>query len=261
MNEPAPTFSFGENWTSYLSHADASAFEGARADIITWLGEKGVSGKRILDLGSGSGIHSSCMHFLGARELVSVDLDPKSVSATRSLWERAGRPASWTVVQGSALDRPFIESLGQFDIVYSWGVLHHTGAMWTAIENAAVAVASGGLFWITLYTKGENYPVHHELKRRYNRASPLGKWFMLRREIVRRMYWRFRAYQNPFTWNHRVTRGMDVYHDLVDWLGGLPYEVASANEVVRWARQRGFILEQIEARGEGGCSSYIFSRI
>ena len=260
MNDLKPTFSFGENWSNYLAKVDEAAFSGAMQDIIMWFGEDGLSGKRILDLGCGSGIHSYCMHALKARELVSVDLDPKSVATTRVLWEKAGSPASWLVSQGSALDRGFLEKLGTFDLVYSWGVLHHTGSMWAAIDNAAARVAQDGRLWMTLYTKGGKYPADLALKQRYNQASPAGQRAMVRRQIRWLMYWRLRTRRNPFAWNERTSRGMDTYHDLIDWLGGLPYEVASADEVVVWGRKAGFVLERIDPQGEGACSGYVFSR-
>jgi 2-polyprenyl-6-hydroxyphenyl methylase/3-demethylubiquinone-9 3-methyltransferase len=259
--EPAPTFSFGENWASFLSQADAAAFVRARADIIAWLGEDGVHGKRVLDLGCGSGIHSSCLHALGARELVSVDLDPASVTTARSLWQSAGTPASWRVLQGSALDSGFLAGLGTFDLVYSWGVLHHTGALWQALDHAADATGPGGRLWVTIYTSGPLYPRHLALKQRYNRAGALGKWWLERTHILRCMLGRLRRRQNPFTWNQAKDRGMDTWHDLIDWLGGLPYEVASADEMVRWGRRHGFTLEWIDTAAEGSCSGYVFARV
>jgi 2-polyprenyl-6-hydroxyphenyl methylase/3-demethylubiquinone-9 3-methyltransferase len=72
---------------------------------------------------------------------------------------------------------------------------------------------------------------------------------------------RLKHFQNPFAWNQKVGRGMNVYHDIVDWLGGLPYETATADEVVTFMRQRGFVLERIEVKSDGGCNKYVLSHL
>ena len=50
------------------------------------------------------------------------------------------------------MDDEYMNNLSLFDIVYSWGVLHHTGDVWHAIENAASRVKPGGIFYIALYS-------------------------------------------------------------------------------------------------------------
>lgn len=228
-------------------------------DIEEWLGRESVSGKTVLDVGCGSGIHSLCFHLLGAREVVSLDVDPYSVESTRVLWERAGRPPSWRVIRGSILDKDFAAGLGTHEIVYSWGVLHHTGSMWEAVGNACSLAARGGVLWVALYAKGPKYPEHLALKQSYNRASAVGKKLLVWKEIYELMRLRWSLRQNPFAWNEKRERGMDTYHDLVDWLGGLPYEVASKEEVVSFCQDRGLVLKKIHEVPEGGCSIYLFS--
>ena len=94
-----------------------------------------LTGKTFLDIGSGSGLFSLAARRLGAK-VHSFDFDSNSYGCTMELRKRYfDGDGNWKVEQGSALDRNYIESLGKFDIVYSWGVLHHTGAMWTALEN------------------------------------------------------------------------------------------------------------------------------
>ena len=235
------------------------AVERARSDIEEWLGPAGVEGKTVLDIGCGSGVHSLCFHMLGAKEVVSLDVDPHSVETTKLLWERAGRPPSWKILHGSVLDQGFVNQLGKHEIVYSWGVLHHTGAMWQALENACARVGPGGRFWIALYVRGPKYPQHLRQKQRYNRASKLGKKVMVWKYILGLMRDRRRAGLDPFAWNERDGRGMDTYHDVIDWLGGLPYEVASREEVVEFCGGRGFVLERIKETPEGGNNIYLFS--
>jgi 2-polyprenyl-6-hydroxyphenyl methylase/3-demethylubiquinone-9 3-methyltransferase len=254
------TFSFGKNWRSFVDTVSEDSIHRAMVDIEEWLGREAIAGKTVLDIGSGSGIHSLCYFMLGAKEILSLDVDPYSVESTRLLWSKAGQPANWRVLQGSILDQEFVSTLGQHEIVYSWGVLHHTGSMWEAIDNACSLVQPGGKFWIAIYIKGPTYPEHLELKKSYNRASWPGKKRIEWTEIFKIMRARRRAGQNPFTWNEKVERGMDIYHDLIDWLGGLPYEVASKEEIVSFCEEQGFELESSTDRGEGTNNIYLFHR-
>ncbi len=260
LDKDLVTFSFGKNWRDYVDTINEESIQSARADIEQWLGGDSVLDRTVLDLGSGSGIHSLCFFMMRAKELLSFDIDPFSVESTRLLWKKAGSPANWKVLRGSILDREFVESLGKHDIVYSWGVLHHTGAMWQAIDNACSLVLPGGRLWIALYVKGSTYPKHLALKQSYNRASWLGKKVMVWKYIYDTcMLPRWRAGVNPFAWNKTTTRGMNVYHDIVDWMGGLPYEVASKDEVVAFCNDRGFALEKVFETCEQGNNVYLFS--
>lgn len=257
--EEVVTFSFGRNWRSFVDSISEDSVSRAMKNIEDWLGRDSVSGKSVLDIGCGSGLHSLCFHRLGAKEVVSLDLDPYSVDATRLLWEKAGQPSNWKILQGSVLDAGFVRGLGAYDILYSWGVLHHTGKMWEAIANACALVRRGGRLWIAIYVKGPKYPEHLALKQAYNRASAVGKKIMIWKYIWGVMRERRRAGLNPLKWNERHDRGMDVYHDIVDWLGGLPYEVATKEEVVGFCAERGFVLEKVKEAPEGVNNVYLFS--
>ena len=259
MQEEAITFSFGENWRSYVDTVDEGSVKRASSAIEEWLTRDQISGKTVLDIGCGSGIHSLCFHRFGAKKLISVDVDAHSVETTQLMWNKAGAPANWKIIRGSVLDKDFISPLGKHEIVYSWGVLHHTGAMWQAMANAASLVEKGGKFLIAIYVKGPKYPEHLALKQSYNRASKLGKKLMVWRYILNLMLERRRVGLNPFAWNEKYDRGMDVYHDIIDWLGGLPYEVASKEEIVAFCGDRGFVLEKVRERPEGTNNTYLFS--
>ncbi len=252
------TFSFGENWKGLLKNISEEQIQNAISDITEWLGTDFVTGKSVLDIGSGSGIHSLGFYMLNASQIYSFDYDPASVEATKSVWTKAGKPPNWIVHQGSILDNNYIANLSSYDIVYSWGVLHHTGDLWNAILNAASLVKKDGYFWISIYTKGSLYPAHLSVKQKYNAASYFGKKLMVGKAIARKMLRRVKKFQNPFAWNQKKARGMTVYRDLVDWLGGLPYEVASESEMIEFGRKRGFTLERKKIKGEGACSIYLF---
>lgn len=255
------TFSFGENWKDYISRADESAITAARDDIRDWIPESEIKGKRVIDVGCGSGIHSLAYFTLEASEIISIDYDPSSVEATTFLWERSGKPDHWKVMHGSALDSDFLEKFGQFDIVYSWGVLHHTGEMWKAIGNVLPLCKPGGYCWISIYVKGPNFQRDLERKRNYNKAGNLIKrWMEFRYFIFPLMYGLLRAGKNPFRWNRQQERGMNTYYDIRDWLGGLPYEVASKEEIISFFEKDGFTLERIREYPEGSCNVYLFRK-
>jgi 2-polyprenyl-6-hydroxyphenyl methylase/3-demethylubiquinone-9 3-methyltransferase len=253
-------FEFGKNWKDFLNTVSEQEIQQAAKDIKKWLDTDNLTGKRIIDIGSGSGIHSFALYSMGADELISFDYDNDSVEATTKMWENARSPANWKVIQGSVLDDVFIKTLGSFDIVYSWGVLHHTGEMWKAIGNAISLVKENGIFWFSIYQKGPGYNKALKLKTQYNNSSSLGKKIMVYKRIIRMMIGRFVKLKNPFAWNRKTTRGMNVYNDLVDWLGGLPYEVASKEEITDFCNARNLELKKIFPVPEGACSIYLFQK-
>jgi SAM-dependent methyltransferase len=254
------TFSFGKNWMDFNKRVTDKEIQEAKDDLIFWLGKATISGKRILDLGCGSGIHSLCLYELGAKDLLSFDYDQYSVSATKQYWERMGKPPNWEVIQGSVLDKDFITQLGKFDLVYSWGVLHHTGDMWQAINNALSLVDVNGMLYITIY-KDVNYSNSLKIKHQFNEASPLGKKWMIYKEVCKIMIKRLLRFKNPFAWNKTMGRGMNTYHDLIDWLGGLPYEVADEDELLQWAIANKLNLRRIWCNnGMGSCNYYLFQK-
>src|SRR5215213_9811475 len=115
------------------------------------LGDAALAGRTFLDVGCGSGLFSLAALRLGAARVHSFDYDDESVAATRELAFRTGSDAAdWTIERGDATDAAYMSRLGEFDVVYSWGVLHHTGAMWTALGNTVERVAAAGLLYIAL---------------------------------------------------------------------------------------------------------------
>jgi 2-polyprenyl-6-hydroxyphenyl methylase/3-demethylubiquinone-9 3-methyltransferase len=260
-------FQFGENWRAFLSVLDEDRIAAAEASVQSLLGLTDLSGQRFLDAGSGSGLFSLAARRLGAT-VHSFDYDAQSVACTAELRHRYFEDDErWRVEQGSVLDRRYLGGLGTFDVVYSWGVLHHTGAMWTAISNVLERVAPGGLVAISIYNdQGRTSRMWGAVKRRYVRASPLlqramvvaagglleGK--MALATVARR--------HSPLSrWRHyREQRGMSLWHDLVDWVGGWPFEVASPEEVHLFCEQRGVHLVNMTRTEGHGCNEYVFRR-
>ena len=256
-------FAFGRNWQSFLAHAlNAERLDEAKKSLVAFCGAGAIQGKTFLDIGCGSGLFSLAAHALGAKRILSFDVDPQSVACTRLLWERAGKPVAWEVRDGSILDPSLLSSLGAFDLVYSWGVLHHTGRMWDAIQNAASLVAPGGLLYIAIYNKAEGWRLYPD-----GRLGPSTFWVKEKR-IYARLPWIVQnvidyaliglyvvmqtlMLRNPFRRmrEHVKLRGMSFRIDLKDWLGGYPYEYASVEEVTRFLADRGFVRENLLAPG------------
>jgi 2-polyprenyl-6-hydroxyphenyl methylase/3-demethylubiquinone-9 3-methyltransferase len=264
-------FEFGKNWSRFLRLLTDERIATAEASLREMLGVDSLEGKSFLDIGSGSGLFSLAARRLGAR-VHSLDFDPHSVACAVELRRRyfAGDP-DWTVEAGSALDADYLRSLGQFDVVYSWGVLHHTGKMWEACANAAIPVAPGGKLFIAIYNDtGAEVGRWRWIKRNYCRMpgvlkapyavaamAPYETKFFLRSLVDGEP----RKYLHSWT-RYDALRGMSRWRDIVDWVGGYPYEVATPDEIERFYAERGFSQIRANVKGVGlGCNEFVFVRV
>jgi 2-polyprenyl-3-methyl-5-hydroxy-6-metoxy-1,4-benzoquinol methylase len=262
-------FEFGRNWRRFLGVLDATRIGRSEEALASMLGATSLAGHTFLDIGCGSGLSSLAARRLGAR-VCSFDFDRESVACAEELRRRffPGDP-DWTIAQGSVLDSEYMRSLGTFDIVYSWGVLHHTGRMWEGVDAACRSVAPGGRLFIALYNDlGTRSRRWRLIKRTYNRmpqalrpaftalaiAPQEAKDFM-RAMLSGRPAEYFRS------WTTYNKRGMNRWRDAVDWVGGYPYEVATPEEVFDFCRARGFGLTAMKCGGVGlGCNEFVFER-
>ncbi len=255
------TFSFGKNWEDYLKSVKEEQVSEAIEDIQKWLSKDEIVGKTVMDIGSGSGIHSLAFQMLGANQILSMDYDVASVRASSQIRDNLGKKESWTIEHASILDEGFVNKYkNKFDIIYSWGVLHHTGNMDLAIDNTIKLAKKNSIIWISIYQDGPRYEKDLKLKRFYNNQNEFFKRVILRYFISRIMFGRLRRFMNPFKWNVKVFRGMNMYNNLIDWLGGLPYEVADSSYIVNKFKVHDFYLTGIETRKEGACSIYKLER-
>jgi 2-polyprenyl-3-methyl-5-hydroxy-6-metoxy-1,4-benzoquinol methylase len=268
VTEAEDRFAFGANWLSFVKLVDEARVATATRSLTAALGSTDLRGRDFLDVGCGSGLFSLAAHRLGAR-VWSFDYDRQSVAATTELRRRFGGPDGWTVGPGSALDTAFLTGLGDFDVVYAWGVLHHTGDMWRAIDNTSRLVRLGGLLFISIYNdQGQVSRVWRRVKRRYNRS---GRWGRAVLVVASSLYLYRHApvtvlarlvRRRPLLPRRTRERGMSVRHDLVDWVGGYPFEVARPEEVFAFLRERGFELRHLRTCAGGlGCNEYVLQRV
>ncbi len=263
-------FAFGKNWKRFLASVDDERVGIAQTQMAELLGTDQLQGKTFLDIGSGSGLHSLVASRMGA-SVRSFDYDVDSVECTRQMRQARAPESDWTIEQGSILDESLPERLGTFDIVYSWGVLHHTGQMWKALENSIRMVAPGGTYFIAIYNdQGGTSRRWKAIKRAYVRSPKaakfaitfaVGLWFE-----VRAMLARLARFEDPLPFRHwaahKRMRGMSKWTDLVDWVGGYPFEVAKPEEIFRFAQERGFALTNLTTCGGGhGCNQFVFRKV
>jgi len=249
-------FAFGANWRSFVESVDESRIGAAQQSLTSMLGREQLDGLSFLDIGSGSGLFSLAAFRLGAT-VMSFDYDPESVASTEQLrLTYAADDPSWRVEQGSVLDADYMASLGTFDVVYAWGVLHHTGAMWPALERAIGATA--GTLFIAIYNdQGRQSRIWRRIKQRYNHAGPAGRGVLLG---MAESYFRARSTLAGARSSQPRARGMSAAHDLRDWLGGYPFEVASAGEVFTFCHDRGLTLTRLRTSNGLGNNEFVFER-
>jgi 2-polyprenyl-3-methyl-5-hydroxy-6-metoxy-1,4-benzoquinol methylase len=259
-------YGFGKNWSEFIeARLSEQIIESSRQHMADMLRCDNLAGKTFLDIGCGSGIHSLAALKLGAQRIVSFDYDVDSVATTKRVREFAGSPSNWEVIQGSVLDRDFMQSLPKSDIVYSWGVLHHTGDMWGAVRNSAVPLKDDGVYYIALYSS-DNYvdpPPSYwlKVKKQYNLASDVGKRLMEWRYMMRFHFLpELKAGRNPFELIRKYgSRGMTYWTDVKDWLGGWPMDFASLAETQSFCQSQ-FDLTLCNVKTGEGCTEYVFAR-
>ncbi len=252
-------FKFGQNWASFSRQLDKSRIEEATSSLTSLFGENALKGKSFLDIGCGSGLFSIAASQLGAQSVVGIDVDSVSVDTSRTnfaRWSGDGLAASF--LQASVLDAGQMKSLGIFDVVYSWGVLHHTGQMAQAIRNAAQCVGPGGFLMIAIYNQHWSSPIWKLVKWLYNKVGNFGQriliWIFM--PIIFVAKWLV-TLKNPF----RMKRGMDFMHNVIDWVGGYPYEYASVGEMTAQLKSLGFDVLNIRPAGvPTGCNEFVCRR-
>jgi 2-polyprenyl-6-hydroxyphenyl methylase/3-demethylubiquinone-9 3-methyltransferase len=266
--DPATHFGFGDNWQTYSQLITEPKIEQAVTDMKRLLGSDDLSQQSFIDVGCGSGLHSLVALRLGAGPVAGFDLDIDSVRTARQVLSQFAPDQDWTIEQGNVFEA-LPNNDHTYDIVYSWGVLHHTGAMWQAIEKSMELVGDQGRFAIAIYRKTPSCNGWRRFKRVY---AALPKFFQaaLRWPYILLFCLALLVTgRNPLTYirTYESNRGMDYFTDVHDWLGGYPYESASPEELKIFFEARGFETEleftkPTRLRGifGTGCDEFLFRR-
>lgn len=260
-------FEFGKNWAKFLKNLSDERIKEAEKSLLGWLSLNSLDGKTFLDVGSGSGLFSLAARNCGA-VVHSFDYDNESVACTEFLREKYYKnDRLWSVERGDVLSDEYLSKYEPHDIVYSWGVLHHTGNMYQAFENVAKLVKKDGLLFIAIYNdQGRQSKIWKCVKKMYVSSPKVVRAIILFFSLVR--LWLPRTLRDfvilkPFrSWRtYKKNRGMSPWRDLVDWVGGYPFEVAKPEEVFDFFAERGFILKKMSTEGRNlGCNQYVFKR-
>jgi 2-polyprenyl-6-hydroxyphenyl methylase/3-demethylubiquinone-9 3-methyltransferase len=273
LTKPETHFAFGRNWASYAQNVTEAEIREAEAGLLRLLGGERPKAMNFLDIGSGSGLHSLAALRLGACRIHAVDIDKDSVDTTQAMLSSLAPGQSWKAERASVFDLT-PEQIGEFDVVYSWGVLHHTGNLDRALSCASRLVRPGGQFVFALYRRVIVDFLWRSEKRWYARASPAAQdraramYTALFRAGLRLTGRKFRDYVRGY----RSNRGMDFDHDVHDWMGGWPYESISPEEVeafmgtLAFEKVRSFVsIGRFFGRHTGvfgsGCDEFVYRRL
>ena len=264
-------FAFGKNWANFLKHLNEERIKEAEKSLLENLNLNNLKGKNFLDIGSGSGLFSLAAHRLGAN-VFSFDYDKDAVNCTKYLKEKyAKKSNNWQITQGSVLDKKFLSKISsdKFDIVYSWGVLHHTGNMQQAFENIVDLIKPEGYLFISIYNdQGDTSQRWKWIKKKYNNSSYITKLSLSLYTLLRCWTMTFAKdlvkTGNPLkSWlaYGKNDRGMSAWHDVIDWLGGYPFEVAKPEEIFDSFKKKNFTLKKLKTCAGGiGCNEFIFQK-
>ena len=266
MSTTETRFEFGKNWHNYVKkNFSQDKVEISRRHILEFMCRNTLTGLSFLDIGCGSGLHSLAALQAEVSSVYSFDFDMESIAAARFVKDQAGRPDNWSIEQGSILDDDFVTRMPQFDLVYAWGVLHHTGDVWHAIRNAAGRVKPGGFFYMALYSADVQIDPPPQfwldIKQKYVSSGKIHRRFM---EIC--YIWRFQLHRNIFLLplflkrmiDYRENRGMNIFTDIRDWLGGWPMEFVQDADAISFCKNLGLRLEKMAA-GEAN-TEFLFRR-
>ena len=251
-------FDFGANWQAFSAdHIDQDRLTTARQSLQSLLQRPSLRGARVLDVGCGSGLFAIAAHQMGARDVVAVDINPRCVRVSEHNRQRLAPHAPVLFRQCSALD-PALRTVGQFDLVYAWGSLHHTGAMWDAIRNVTANVAPGGTLVLAIYKKHITSPIWQPIKWLYNQLPRAGQHVMaLLFAGIIYVAKLLATRRNPLT----KERGMSFWYDVIDWIGGYPYEYATAGEIRAFVEPLGFTLRRVVPDAvPTGNNEFVFER-
>ena len=264
-------YKFGSNWKEFIeNNLNNISIKQAIISTKQVLEESKIDlkNKTVIDIGCGSGLFSLVALELGAKFVLSFDYDPDSVSCTKKLLNSRNFDSTrYKCLEGSILDDSFIDNLGKYDLVYSWGVLHHTGKLDKALENSSKLVKKDGLIFISLYQKSISDFFWIIEKKIFNLSSKSTQINILRIyiSIIKIAYFLKGKSLKKIIQNYSNNRGMNFYNDAYDWLGGYPYQSIDTKECIKFYSNLGFVNILLKKRSQyfsfsSGCNEYVFKK-
>ncbi len=256
---PMRVFDFGANWQSFSSERlGPERLGAARESLKSLLQRDSLHGASFLDVGCGSGLFAIAAHQLGAAPVTGIDVNPRCIAVSEENCTRLAPAAEIRFLQASVLDGEAMQSLGLFDLVYAWGSLHHTGAMWEAIRNVTQVVSPDGTLVLSIYNRHWTSPIWKKIKWLYNQLPAFGQRIMaLVFGGIIYIAKLFVTRRNPL----EKERGMDFWYDVIDWIGGYPYEYATPQAVQTYVNAHGFALHHyVHAQVPTGCNEFVFEK-
>ncbi|HEX3701829.1 MAG TPA: class I SAM-dependent methyltransferase, partial [Vicinamibacterales bacterium] len=258
-------FSFGRNWKRYAATIDEERIRCSVESMAHALGD--IRGRSFLDVGCGSGIHVVSALRLGASRVHAFDYDQDSVECSRDVVAQYAPEAMerTTIERGDALSEPYMRSLGTFEVVYSWGVLHHTGDMWRALHLATLPLAPDGRLLLAIYNDQSVWSNGwRAMKWLYVRAAILRPLIIVGvfgpRELAKCMVKTPSGYIREWRAYSRL-RGMNRWHDIIDWAGGYPFQVASPAAIREFFARLGLdTLVTVDCGRGNGCNEFRIAR-
>lgn len=251
-------FAFGQNWSNFLTKLSDEKITQAENSLKSFLGVENLAGTRFLDVGCGSGLFSLAARKLGA-EVLSFDYDPVSVDCTQRLRERFFPSDNlWQVYEASVLDKAFLRSLKPSDLIYSWGVLHHTGDLWRSVDNLLDIAKDNSKIYLAIYNRQKYASRYWTFVKRSFVRYPFVRPLLI---LIHLIYPGLPSIVLRLVQRRKPERGMFLFTDLVDWLGGYPFETSTPDSLIKRFFGSGFVVANLKSvGGRSGCNEYLFVR-
>ncbi len=264
-------FNFGNNWQNFIDNKlDDERINIAEKSLKEFSIKRNKKAKTFLDIGSGSGLFSLAAKRLGYN-VISMDVDIESVNCTKLLKKKYfNKDVSWKIFTGSILSNKIIKKMPNCDVVYSWGVLHHTGHMWQALDNCISKVKPRGKLFIAIYNDQGirsrtwwiikyiyNYLPNYLKKIYFLLILLLTYLFVFLKKIL------FLDLKSLFNYilNVKQNRGMSFYFNMLDWIGGYPYEYSSLENLRKYCENKGLKVIRFKKNYSLGCHQIVFKKI
>ena len=208
-----------------------------------------VAGKKILEIGPGMGLHTELMTRRGG-DVTAIDLTPTAVEATTKRLALKGLTAR--VMQGDAERLPFDDA--SFDLVWSWGVIHHSARTARIVRQIARVLKPDGQARIMVYN-------------REGMSARVALWrdHILKGKFLRQSYdetlWRF---TDGFTARHYVKEQFEdlfraFFEDVSSEICGQEADAIPLPGPVRAVARR-LASEEFLRRAQSRWGSFIFLR-